>query len=71
MAQKFIGLDEAAEKLGVSTDKLNQLREDGQLRAYRDGASWKFRAEEIDRLESEGLPSSEPSDLSLNLFHTE
>ncbi len=56
MAQKFIGLDDAAEQLGVPKDRLNELREAGKLRAYRDGASWKFRSEEIDGLAANGLP---------------
>jgi len=53
----FINLDDAAEQLGVNKDRLNELREAGQLRAYRDGSSWKFRSEEIDKLQETGLPS--------------
>ncbi|TWT42930.1 helix-turn-helix domain-containing protein [Botrimarina hoheduenensis] len=60
MSQKFIGLDDAAEKLGVSKERLNEIREAGSLRAYRDGASWKFRTEEIDKLIEDGLPEPEP-----------
>ncbi len=56
MTPKFVPLDEAAEQLGVSPDKLNALREHGNLRAYKDGASWKFRSEDIERLSEEGLP---------------
>lgn len=56
MAQKFIGLDDAAKQLGVDKDQLNDLREAGKLRAYRDGASWKFRTDEIDKLAKDGLP---------------
>lgn len=69
MAQKFTSLDEAAEQLGVSKDRLNQLREAGKVRAYRDGASWKFRSEDIDKLEAEGLPQLDPgaSDLALDM----
>ncbi|MEN1679396.1 MAG: helix-turn-helix domain-containing protein [Planctomycetota bacterium] len=52
----FIGLDDAATQLGVAKEKLNELREAGKLRAYRDGASWKFRAEEIEDLAKNGLP---------------
>lgn len=47
---KFTGLDDAATQLGVSKEKLNELREAGRLRAYRDGASWKFRTEDIESL---------------------
>lgn len=57
MDKKFIGLEDAAKQLGVSKDKLNELRESGDLRAYRDGVSWKFRTEEIDKLSETGLPT--------------
>ena len=60
MEQKFVKFEEAVEKLGISADRLNQLREDGELRAYRDGASWKFRADEIDRLVTDGVPEPSP-----------
>ncbi|MEM8865126.1 MAG: excisionase family DNA-binding protein [Planctomycetota bacterium] len=63
---KFIGLDEAAEQLGVAKEKLNELREAGQLRAYRDGASWKFRTEEINKLGDTGLPSAADSGLGIS-----
>lgn len=67
MAQKFTSLDEAASQLSISKDRLNQLREAGKVRAYRDGASWKFRAEDIDKLARDGIPplDSPPSDLAL------
>jgi hypothetical protein len=66
MDQKFVKFDEAIAKLGISADRLNQLREDGELRAYRDGASWKFRADEIDRMASDGVPEpAPPSDIGL------
>src|SRR3954468_14825695 len=69
MAQKFTSLDEAANQLSISKDRLTQLREAGKVRAYKDGASWKFRAEDIEKLAVEGIPEIEPSpsDLALNL----
>lgn len=68
MAQKFIGLDDAATQLGATKDQLNALRESGKLRGYRDGASWKFRTEEIDALAESGLPTAdEGSSDSLSL----
>ncbi len=64
--EKFVKFEEAVEKLGVSAERLNQLRQDGELRAYRDGASWKFRADDIDRLVADGVPEpSPPSDIGL------
>ena len=66
MEQKFVKFEEALDKLGITAERLNQLREDGELRAYRDGASWKFRADEIDRLATDGVPEPPPpSDIGL------
>src|SRR5262245_53223841 len=66
MEQKFVKFEEALDKLGISAERLNQLREDGELRAYRDGSSWKFRSDEIERMATEGIPDSPPpSDISL------
>jgi excisionase family DNA binding protein len=69
MAQKFTNLEEAATQLGVSKERLNQLREAGKLRAYRDGASWKFRSDDVDKLARDGIPQIDPgaSDLALDL----
>jgi excisionase family DNA binding protein len=66
MAQRFTSLDEAAQQLNISKDRLNDLREAGKVRAYRDGASWKFRSEDIERLISDGVDSAEPSDIDLS-----
>jgi hypothetical protein len=66
MEHRFIKFEEALDKLGVSADRLNQLREEGELRAYRDGASWKFRADEIEKMADEGVPEpAPPSDIGL------
>ena len=46
MAGKFIELKEAAEQLGMSPEKLQDMREAGEIHGYKDGASWKFK---IDR----------------------
>lgn len=69
MDPKFVKLEEAAEQLKISTDKLNELREEGKLRAYRDGASWKFRTEEVEKMAAEGVPdlSAEESGLNFDL----
>jgi len=64
--QKFIKLEEAVDRLGISSERLNQLREQGEVRAYRDGSSWKFRTDEIEKLVAEGLPApAPPSDIGL------
>src|SRR6266851_5571914 len=69
MAQKFVSLEEAANQLGVSKDRLNELREDGRVRAYRDGTGWKFRSDDVEKLATEGIPAADPppSDIGLEL----
>src|SRR5436190_10700572 len=69
MAQRFLNLDEAANQLGISKDRLNELREANKVNGYKDGASWKFRAEAIEKLATEGIPELDPppSDLALTL----
>jgi len=69
MAQKYLTLDEAADTLGVSTERLAELREQGKAHGYRDGASWKFKVEEVERLRSEllSLAEEEADELDLEL----
>ncbi|QDV66503.1 Helix-turn-helix domain protein [Rosistilla carotiformis] len=55
MANKFIPLEEAAQLLGIPTEKLVEMRSSGDVRAFKDGASWKFPKDEIDRLLADGL----------------
>ncbi len=68
MAQKLITLEEAAEQLGISKELLLQLRTEGKVSGYRDGNSWKFRSEVIEKFAEEGLPQSDapPSDINLD-----
>jgi excisionase family DNA binding protein len=72
MAQKFVSLDDAAKQLGISKDRLNELREAGRVRAYRDGAGWKFRTDDVEKLATDGIPAAEPpaSDVALELDQT-
>jgi hypothetical protein len=50
MAGKFIELKAAAKQLGISIERLQELREAGEVHGYKDGVSWKFKPEEIERL---------------------
>lgn len=52
----YLSLEEAANKLGIPTQTLIDLRSQGQVRGFRDGTSWKFPENEIDRLQDE-LPN--------------
>lgn len=48
MAKKYLSLEEAAEKLGISQEELAQLRERNEIRGFTDRGSWKFREQDID-----------------------
>jgi hypothetical protein len=50
MAGKFVELKEAAKLLGVSPDALNDMRLAGDIHGVRDGTSWKFKMEELERV---------------------
>ena len=71
---KFVELNEAAQMLGLNPDQLVEMRSNGDIHGYRDGASWKFKEEEIARVKEElaggGAADSELSfepDSSLDL----
>ncbi|MGQ9607154.1 MAG: helix-turn-helix domain-containing protein [Thermogutta sp.] len=50
MVQKYYTTKEAAEILGISPGEVNAMRERNELRGYRDGMDWKFKAEDIDEM---------------------
>jgi len=62
---KFVELNEAAKMLGLSPDQLVEMRSNGDIHGYRDGTSWKFKAEEIERVAAErggGSPDQDADD---------
>lgn len=66
MAGKFIPLKQAAQMLGLTADKLSDLRQRGEVHALRDGASWKFKKEELERFaEEQGITLAEADDEGL------
>ena len=50
MATKFIQLEEAAEQLGISVEQLVEMRSRNEVRGFRDGATWKFKSDDIEKL---------------------
>jgi hypothetical protein len=50
MAGKFVDLNEAAKMIGVNADALVEMRSKGAIFGYRDGASWKFKVDEVERV---------------------
>ncbi len=50
MAKKLLEQDEAARMLGVSIDKLSELRDRGKLFPKRDGGDWKYDQDDLEPL---------------------
>lgn len=50
---KLIPIEEAAKFLGLSVDRLNELRENNEVFGYRDGTTWKFKLSELERVASQ------------------
>lgn len=68
MAGRFVSLEEAARQLGVSVDEVNRLVDRKKLFPMRDGATVKFRTEDVERVARElGDDQSQSGDLSLDL----
>lgn len=68
MAGKFLSLEETARQLGVSVDAVNILVDRKKLFSIRDGATHKFKSDDVDRYASSGDTDSEQLDnLSLDL----
>ncbi len=49
----YLSLEEAAKQLGITTERLVELRSQGEVRGFRDGASWKFPDSEIARIKDD------------------
>jgi hypothetical protein len=62
MAQKYYNSAETAKVLGKTTDEVKGMLERRELHGYRDGADWKFKVEDIDRLAPPLATSSSSSD---------
>ncbi len=48
MSSDYYSLEKTSEILGMNTAEVNRLRDRGELRAFRDGANWKFRKADVD-----------------------
>ncbi len=49
----YLSLEDSAKLLGVSTNELIEMRSRGEIFGFRDGTSWKFKSDEIERVERE------------------
>lgn len=61
MAQEYYSLEDAARKLGLPVDELREMAKKGRdIRAFKDGANWKFRNADIDELARKRSLISDP-----------
>lgn len=68
MAGKFLSIEEAARQLGVSVDEVHRLVDRKKLFPMRDGATLKFKADEIERVAGDLADGGSDSDaLALEL----
>jgi hypothetical protein len=61
MAQEYYNLEKTAEVLGLNPADVHQLRERNELRGYRDGANWKFKAADVENKLAELIRSRRSS----------
>lgn len=52
MSQEFYSLEDAAKKLGLTTQELNAMAQHREIRAFADRGTWRFKASDIDELAS-------------------
>ncbi|MEE2641440.1 MAG: helix-turn-helix domain-containing protein [Planctomycetota bacterium] len=67
MAGNLIPLDDAAQMLGKTVEELTDLRSRNEIFGLRDGASWKFKIEEINRFAEENGIEIVPLELADDL----
>lgn len=68
MAGKFLSLEEAARRLGISVDEVNRLVDRKELFPMRDGATIKFKVDDIERMAANlGAGGDGDDDLALDL----
>jgi len=66
---RFLELNDAAKILGVTPEELTEMRQRGEIHGYRDGTSWKFKPEEVQRVKEErsaGNPADSQYDMDFD-----
>ncbi len=53
MAMKLVDQEEAAKILGVSVEEINALRDRKELFPFRDGSTWKYKVDDLERLKND------------------
>lgn len=49
MAEKYLAVEEVAQVLSITNAEVIAATTQGQLRGFKDGSTWKFRKEDVDR----------------------
>jgi len=62
MASRLIELKEAAKMLRITADELADMRSRNEVYGYRDGQTWKFKIDEIERIAAEKGIDLAPAD---------
>ncbi len=60
MSKKYLSIEEAASILGMNTSDLNRAREKGEIRAFADRGTWKFKEEDVEKLHRSRQTDSDP-----------
>ena len=66
MTSHYLSSEEVAKQLDITVDAVNELREAFKIRAFRDGAGWRFRAEDVEKYRSIRDAASTSGDLAFN-----
>src|SRR5690606_40821761 len=70
-SKKYLSLDEVSRQLGVSTDQVNKMREEGRLRGFADRGTWKFKADDVEEFARSRQADSAPDLPILDSFEDE
>jgi len=54
---EFVNFEEAKKRLGKTDEQLQELIKKGEIRAFRDEGTWKFRKEDIDTMTGPAAPA--------------
>jgi hypothetical protein len=68
MVQKYYNVKQTAEKFGCSPEDVKAMLDRRELHGYRDGADWKFKTEDIDKMaKSRSAKKEEQQEESVDL----
>jgi hypothetical protein len=60
MAQKYYNVKETAQIFGITEEAVRQMLEHREIYGYRDGADWKFKTEDIERIAADRKAQAAP-----------